>query len=149
MIKNKPTYSTKTERGQSLTELAISLMLLLLLLAGTIDFGLAFFEYIMLRDAAQEGAIYAAMNPIQNDGSLNRVLIEKRVEQASNAVIVQNADVDVIPSGALCEGNSITIRVAAEHPIVMPLMAQFTGPTISLTAEVTQTILLPVCPTGP
>ena len=49
------------EKGQSLVELAMSLVMLLTLLAGVVDFGRAFFTWITLRDAAQEGASYASV----------------------------------------------------------------------------------------
>ena len=48
---------SNTERGQSLTEFAISLVFLLTLLAGIVDLGRMFFAYIIIRDAAQEGAV--------------------------------------------------------------------------------------------
>jgi Flp pilus assembly protein TadG len=51
----------KKEQGQSLVELAMSLTILLILLAGLVDLGRAFFTYITLRDAAQEGAAYATV----------------------------------------------------------------------------------------
>src|SRR5215208_8154038 len=53
----------KTERGQSLVELSISLLGLLYLLSGAVEFGLAFFQYVQLRDAAQEGALFGSMDP--------------------------------------------------------------------------------------
>ena len=53
----------KSERGQSLVELSISLLVLLYLLSGAVEFGLAFFQFVQLRDAAQEGALYASMSP--------------------------------------------------------------------------------------
>jgi len=55
--------ATQSERGQSLVELAITLPVLILLLLGTVDFGMAIFSYSMLRDAAQEGAFYGSFNP--------------------------------------------------------------------------------------
>lgn len=51
----------KKEQGQSLVELAMSLVILLILVAGLVDLGRAFFTYITLRDAAQEGASYASV----------------------------------------------------------------------------------------
>ena len=54
---------TLTRRGQSLVEFAITLPILVLLLLGTVDFGMALFSYSMLRDAAQEGAFYGSFNP--------------------------------------------------------------------------------------
>ncbi len=51
------------QRGQSLVELAISLTVMLLLLSGAVTFGMALFSYVAIRDAAQEGALYASFNP--------------------------------------------------------------------------------------
>src|SRR5688572_21348238 len=51
---------TKSERGQSLVELGISMLILLYLLAGAVEFGILFFQYVQLRDAAQEGALYGS-----------------------------------------------------------------------------------------
>ena len=51
----------KSERGQSLVELSISLVVLLYLLSGAVEFGLAFFQFVQLRDAAQEGALFGSM----------------------------------------------------------------------------------------
>jgi len=42
------------EKGQSLTEFGVSVVILLVLLAGTVDAGRAFFTYMALRDAVQE-----------------------------------------------------------------------------------------------
>ena len=42
----------KSEHGQSLVELAISITILVFLLAGAVEFGLIFFQYVQLRDAA-------------------------------------------------------------------------------------------------
>jgi Flp pilus assembly protein TadG len=65
----KEEHENPKEQGQSLVELAISLVVLLTLLAGVMDFGRAFFTFVALRDAAQEGAAYAsvaAVDPIGN-----------------------------------------------------------------------------------
>ena len=65
------------ERGQSLVELAVSLPVILLLLIGTLDFGMAIFSYAILRDAAQEGAFYGSFNPA------NKAEIENRARNIS------------------------------------------------------------------
>jgi len=54
----------KGEKGQSLVEMALSLVLILILLVGTVEMGMAFFQYIQLRDAAQEGALYGSIAPL-------------------------------------------------------------------------------------
>lgn len=53
-------FSRINERGQSLTELSIAMTVMLIALAGIADLGRAFFTYISLRDAAQEGALYGS-----------------------------------------------------------------------------------------
>ena len=56
----------KTQRGQSIVELALLfplLMMLLMLLMGLLDLGRAYYIMVALRDAAEEGASYAAIQP--------------------------------------------------------------------------------------
>ena len=53
----------RRERGQSLVETAIVFPILLLLLAAVVDFGRAFDAYIVLTNAAREGARYGAIHP--------------------------------------------------------------------------------------
>jgi Flp pilus assembly protein TadG len=134
---------TKTERGQSLVELSISLVLLLLLLAGAVEFGMAFFQFVQLRDAVQEGALYGSMNPADTTG------ITARVRGSSNSPVNLTAltpTITIIGTGA-CEGNGIKVELTYNHPIIMPFIPQILGgTTIPLTASVTDTILSPVCP---
>jgi len=140
-MRNPTAYPRKN--GQSLVELAISLTFIILLLAGAVDFGIAFFSYVALRDAAQEGALYGAMNPTDNAG------IETRVRSAStNPIDLSDTglvDVDVVIVGSACEGGGVQVDVTYDYPISMPFMTAITGPTITLRARVTDTILQPVC----
>ena len=46
-----------------MVELALIITLLLWLLAGLLDFGRMIFTYLAMRDAAQEGAVYGAIEP--------------------------------------------------------------------------------------
>lgn len=143
-----------SERGQSLVELSISLLVLLYLLSGAVQFGLAFFQFVQLRDAAQEGALYGSMGP------LDPGLIEARVRGASNspvnlsdsglvAVDIQIDDAPIataISNGTACEGHALKVTVSFDHVVFMPFMSQIIGPTVPLNAVVTDTILSPVCP---
>ena len=45
-------------------ELALSFTVLLFLLMGVIDLGRAFFALSAMRDAAQEGAVYGSLSPV-------------------------------------------------------------------------------------
>lgn len=142
----------KFENGQSLVEFAISLVIILWLLAGAVEFGIALFQYIQLRDAAQEGALYGSINPpasaAANDA--NRLAIESRVKAASNSPIDLATDPGVVitvtatsSTGYACVADALTVRVEYTHKIFLPMAKQFTGGTgtINLGAEVTDTIL--------
>ena len=64
MQKQRPA-ARRNERGQSLVELAISLVFLLTLVAGVVDPGVAFINYVAMRDAAQEAAIFGSLHPTE------------------------------------------------------------------------------------
>lgn len=123
------------ERGSNLVEAAFVVPVLLLLLAGVIDLGRAFHDYIILTAAAREGAYFAAYFPDQI------TLIQDRVLQAasdagapvvrSNITVTQIAGVggdravrvavarriDLI-LGAILGMDTLTIRSHAEMPIL-------------------------------
>jgi len=141
------------ERGQSLVELAISLTMLLFLLSGAVEFGLAFFQLVQLKDAAQEGALYGSMEPHGPD------LIEQRVRASSTSPIDLNdpAQVTVIVTGkdaagnnkditAVCEGDGVQVQVVYNHHIFMPFLPQLIGThDIPLRGVVVDTVLQPRC----
>jgi Flp pilus assembly protein TadG len=153
----KPKRST--EKGQSLVELAISLPVILLLLLGTFDFGLALFSYSILRDAAQEGALYASFNPGNKTEIENRArnILPREAEEGIFSSPVElrdkeNVSVAISFRGKDCEGvtrgasNSVQVQVIYEYPIVMPFAGQIIGSdTIRLTASASNVILQPPC----
>lgn len=153
--KRRPIHN---ERGQSLVELAVTLPILILLLLGTIDFGMAIFSYSMLRDAAQEGAFYGSFNPTSKAEIENRARnISPRGEDEifSSPVNLMNKDlvqVDVQALGRACQGttkgvtNSIRVSVSYKYPLLMPFVGPVLGSTIPLTGTATNIILQPVCP---
>ena len=141
--------NSKNERGQSLVELAISLMIILMLLMGAVDFGIALFSFVTMRDAAQEGALYGSINPDDMDGMKDRA-----IAAASDLIIIAEDDITITPSQPtkLCEGSTsgnphtLTVMIERDQPVFTPLVAVMIGTdTIKLRAEITDTILLPVC----
>lgn len=151
--------SPANERGQSLVELAISLPVIILLLLGTVDFGMAIFSYSIIRDAAQEGALYGSFNPDNKAEIENRAryispqgedLIFSSPVELTDKELVQ---VEVKSLGDSCQGitdgtaNSLRVRVRYEYPILMPFIGTIIGSdTIPLTGSATNVILQPPCP---
>jgi Flp pilus assembly protein TadG len=137
------------ERGQSLTELAISFMFLVLLVAGIAELGRAFFTFISLRDAAQEGALIGSTRPTDFPEIVTRTCDASNFIQnlsCSNSTATSvNVDVN-LPGGEACMGYPIEVVVTYHnYPVLMPFIGIFTGDSISLSARVTDTILTPKC----
>jgi len=141
---NKEKVTKRSERGQSLFELAISLTFLMILLAGVVDLGRGFFTWLAMRDAAQEGASYGSINPTDEVGMRNRVWdnMEQIVGDPPSDIVV-NISVITQP----CLGN--TIQVDVNYPnftITMPFLGAVLGSqTIPIHATVNDTILTPTC----
>lgn len=51
------------ERGQSLTELAIGLPFVMLIIIAIVEMGLVFATYVSMINATREGAVFASMHP--------------------------------------------------------------------------------------
>jgi Flp pilus assembly protein TadG len=131
------------ENGQSLVEFAITLVILLILLAGLVDTGRALFTYLALRESAEEGALFGSTDPS------NTSAIEARARNSSDMVRGFDADVTVQVNviGAACTGNAIKVTVTyANFPITMPFLGTILGSqTIPISATATNTILRPGC----
>ena len=136
--------SNLTEKGQSLVEFAFSLVILLVLVAGIVDLGRAFFTYMALHDAAQEGAIHGALNPTDTNGIITRV----RETSQHPVDLMDTSIVSVgVEATGVCEGAVMKVIVTyQDFPVTMPLMGSIIGSqTITLKASAQDTILRPPC----
>ncbi len=137
--------SEHSNRGQSFVEIGVFLMVLMILLAGLLDLGRAFFTYIALRDAAQEGALYGSTNPTALTS------IEDRVRNTSNTPVdlADTGDIQVSVSlhGPACLGSTIQVDVNyQDFPLAMPFLGTILDrQTIPIHATVSNTILRPTC----
>lgn len=151
----KRVVSVRTkEKGQSLIEFAFGMVFLLVLVTGIFDASRAFFTYMAMRDAAQEGALYGAVNPSDTGG------IQSRVRDSSNMLtgLGTKLTITVTPtvSGKLCAGitssvtHGIKVRVVyANFPLTMPIIGELIGATnqsVPISTEAIDTILIPKCP---
>ena len=157
----KITLKYHQENGQSLVEFAISLTVIMILLAGAVEFGIALFQYVQLRDAAQEGALYGSLNPSDNVGIIAhvRAASDRPIDLQNDANVnicawvpsaanINNGDpcVNAAENAPACEGNGIQVAITYPHYISMPFVSAFIGSsTIPIRVSVTDTILLPVC----
>lgn len=63
------TKPNKRERGQALTEMALTLPILLLVILGIMDFGRMVFLYSQIANAAREGARYGSVVGVFDSGA--------------------------------------------------------------------------------
>jgi Flp pilus assembly protein TadG len=144
------------ENGQSLVEFSLMLVFLLVLLVGVFDVGRALFAYIIIRDAAQEGAVFGSIAPKSDLNGFELAVVD-RVEAAfldpanpSASPIdtsKMNVTVDVIGSACAAPGNGVKVTVDYTIPISTPFLGVVIGSQdINLTAKAEDSILSPVCP---
>ena len=116
------------ERGQALVELALVLLLLLLLLAGAVDLGRAFNNYIIVTNASREGARYASHFPIH----LRGILDATEQEAANSGITLTDSQIRVPTLGATA-GNPIRVEITFPFSTILSDIVHVQ--TITLTAS--------------
>ena len=121
------THKDARSRGQALVEFAIILPLFFLLVAGTIDLGLAIYSDLTVANAAREGARLGVVDPG------NTAAVEARVRDMAGNLDASRLSVNVScerPSGATfvaCTtplwqpGDSTVVRADYSHAVYFPL----------------------------
>jgi Flp pilus assembly protein TadG len=155
---NNKIHETRVENGQSMVEFAFGMVILVIILVGIVDLGRAFFIFMALRDAAQEGAVYGSICPE------DVAKIEERVRSISSEPVdfTDTGQVEVacafitfggetpcngtVPTA----GNGIRVSVTYHNFVItMPFLGAFIGSqTIDISAHVMDTILRTTCPQG-
>lgn len=137
------------ESGQSLLEFSVSMIFVLILLAGLVDLGRGLFTYMALRDAAQEGAAYGSINPTATSTIEDRVFGSSTMLQSLRDQFGSDAPIDIQVNiiGSSCTGNGIELVVTYEDfALSMPFVGAFLGSqTVDISAAAANTILSPKC----
>jgi hypothetical protein len=102
------------ERGSNLVEMALVMFLLVLLLMAVADFGRAFHTYIIITNAAREGARYASRFPAHESG-----IQEATVQEAANSGVTLETDDIIINGLAGAAGTPIRVEVDYEFPMIL------------------------------
>jgi hypothetical protein len=133
-------HQSRADRGQSLTEFAVGITLLLILLAGVLDLGRAYFTFLSLRDAAQEGALYGSLAPTDT------AAIRARVRTSSGWPVdfstFTDAQIAINVSGPACAGSELVVTLQMDFIMAAPFIG---GRVLPLTAEAKDTVLQPPC----
>ena len=111
----KKRISIRAQQGQTITEFTIVLPILVLLLFGVIQFGIAFNNYLALTDAARAGARKAAVSRFSSNPS---GATTTAVRAAAADLKLSNLAVSV--SSSWRQGEDVT--VSATYPYSISLL---------------------------
>jgi len=111
----------KSEKGASAVEFALILPILIILVFGIVEFGIAFNNYITITHAAREGARIAAVD--LNNPDLKNIIIER-------AFPVQITETDIVistPEGTNI-GDPVEVEITYNISITIPLVGSWDIP---------------------
>ena len=123
---------SRGEKGQSLVEFSLMIIILTSLLLGILDIGRAYFTFLALQDSAGEGASYAAQYPtyITSTNSADPNNVTYRVKNAApvgTLVDWNSATVAVTNSGSTAQGQPITVTVTTSYQLLTPFVGTIVG----------------------
>lgn len=130
-----------SERGAELIEFAIVLPLLLLVFVAIVDFGLLFQRYVVLTNAAMEGARIAVLPGYVCQDAQDRAeayAVNGGIPNAVNATCTARALPGV--GGGTWPGMEVEITNVYTYSYIGPVLAMFggsLGPNVTLTARST------------
>jgi Flp pilus assembly protein TadG len=113
----KSRLETRSEQGQTMTEFAIVLPVLVLLVFGVIQFGILFNNYVTLTDAVRAGARKAA---VSRSDSNPAGVTETQVRNSASDLDQSKLKVTVLPSVPWAPASDVT--VSATYPYSISLL---------------------------
>jgi hypothetical protein len=156
---------TKAQRGQSLVEFSLGLIVLTLILSGILDLGRAYFLFVALEDGAGEGALYLAINPAcpipdisadctDPNNALYRVThagggrLDWDLPDVDFSLCYDKGFAEVCTDGSdpaftlplYGAGTTVSVTIAYPYRLVTPLVSQI-AEEVMLTVKATQTII--------
>jgi len=142
-------------------EFAFGIVVLLMLVSVVVDGSRALFTYLSMRDAAQEGAIYASIHPrtSEEDDVEARVcdtsqIMEDLCDDTDDPITITVAPpvpgrrcLGFTPNTATGTPHGIEVTVEyPEFPLTMPLIGMFVdGNSVPISASINDTIIQPPC----
>ena len=136
----------RDERGQALTETALTFPLVLLLSVSVFEFGLAFQHWQVLTNAAREGARLAVLPGVTDEAVSSRVHTYLEAGQLSGAgeatvAVVSNTSI-AIGVGATASASTVTANYPYQFVVLQPIVQLVAGESpvgapITMTASAT------------
>jgi Flp pilus assembly protein TadG len=123
----------KNNKGQSVVEMALLLPVLLLILLGIIEFGRIYGAYMVINNAARDGARMGSV------GSTS-AQIQTAVINNTGSLNAANISVVVSKSGTGGRGDAVTVTIGYDIPIMAPFLGIVVDNPMHLEADMTMRI---------
>jgi hypothetical protein len=134
------------EKGAAAVEMAVVSMFLLVLLLGIVDLGRAITTNISLRDAVQEGAMYAAFTKDVTTAEIDaRIRAAVSEPDLSTAAIVVYCEPD---PRDLQDGTRVRVDMTYDLDLITPIVGPLLGGTMTLDPSAEADRFFDACPTG-
>ena len=152
MMKKKNNFKLNGEKGQSLVELSLSLILLLIILSGIVDLGRAIFTKFAMKDAAEEGVIYGTSFPTDCNQINQRVEFNLSNRALNGGMTIVTTiegnggnfiECSLIPYNQVYAGKKLKVTVTKTFTVTMPFLGAFIGQTIPLSVTANGIVLRP------
>jgi Flp pilus assembly protein TadG len=118
------TKTRKNEQGQTMTELALVLPILVVLLFGIIQFGITFNNYVTLTDAVRAGARKAAVSRNSSDPA---GACRTQVLNSAGSLDTSVLDDNLSCSSTWAAGSDVTVYADYPYDITLLGWAVFSG----------------------
>ena len=122
----------RSERGAELVEMALVLPVLLLVIVGIIEFGFMFQRFLVLTNAANEGARVAIL-PSYSAGDAEARAISYAVQSgvpAGTVTAVMTPGINLTEGARCAQGRRVTVTHTYQFQYINPIAAMF-GPTLA------------------
>ena len=114
----------KNEKGASAVEFAIILPILIMLVFGIFQFGIAYNNYITITHAAREGARRAAVDlDISNLSPLKQIIIDR-----AYPIPLTEADIDIRTPEGIKIGDPVVVEITYNMTVEIPLVGSWDIP---------------------
>jgi len=133
----------KSEVGQGLVEMAFSLIVILILLAGIVDISRTITIKMQLQDAAEEGVVYAMAFPKSCTQIQYRVLqnLSKVKSATLSSIVITYTTISTgvsVPCASVTgdlKGQLIKVSIANSFPVSMPFLGTVVGSSRTISVE--------------
>lgn len=111
----------KNEKGASAVEFALILPILIMLVFGIFQFGIAYNNYITITHAAREGARRAAVD-------LNNPLLKQIIIDRAYPIPLTEADIDIRTPEGIKIGDPVVVEITYNMTVEIPLVGSWDIP---------------------